>query len=200
MKTYLIKKTNLDNVPISSLEWEKAEDAIISLPAPGSEYSPVTVFKALYSQGGITVKMETDEKPLLARKTERDGDICLDSCMEMFIRPETSEEYLNFEINPLGTLHLGFGKDRYGRKHFDIKSEVFKIECTFENDKWQLKYYIPFSVLEDIYGSYTDVFYGNFYKCGEETEKIHFLTWNEVKTEKADFHRPEYFGKIILEK
>ena len=200
MKTYLIKKTSSDNVPISSAEWENAEVAEISIPAPGSEYSPVTTARMLYSEGGITVKMETDEKPLLAREKRRNGDIYLDSCMECFIRVEGAEKYLNFEINPLGTLHLGFGKDRYGRTFPEIADEVFDINCTFEDDKWQLKYYIPFAVFDELYGKHTDVFEGNIYKCGEETEKEHYLMWNKIDREKADFHRPEYFGKFELER
>ena len=39
----------------------------------------------------------------------------------------------------------------------------------------------------------------NFYKCGDETQKPHYLSWNPVKTSKPDFHRPEYFGKLIFE-
>jgi hypothetical protein len=34
----------------------------------------------------------------------------------------------------------------------------------------------------------------NFYKCGDDTSKRHYLSWNPVKTAKPDFHRPEYFG------
>jgi len=200
MKTYLIKKTTVDNVPISSAEWENAEVAEISIPAPNSEYSPVTTARILYSEGGITLKMETDEKPLLAREERRNGDIYLDSCMEFFVRVDGADKYLNFEMNPLGTLHLGFGEGRHERTFPEIADEVFDIKCTFENDKWQLKLYVPFAVFDEIYGGHSDVFEGNLYKCGEETEKEHYLMWNKIDREKADFHRPEYFGKFELEK
>ena len=36
----------------------------------------------------------------------------------------------------------------------------------------------------------------NFYKCGDNTTKKHYLTWNPVKTKNPDFHRPEYFGLL----
>lgn len=199
MKTYFVKKTDINNVPINSKEWEKAEIANIDNIAPGSEEIPNTTARMLFSNGGITLKMETDEKPLLAEIKERDGAVCTDSCMEFFIRPETDEKYLNFEINPIKTLHLGLGKDRYGRTHMPEIYDEFDIDCSFEDDKWQMKIYIPFEVIDKIYGSHTNVFYGNIYKCGENTEKEHYATWNVVEVEKADFHRPEYFGKIVLE-
>lgn len=200
MKTYCIKKTDITNVPIDSKEWEKAQVAEINNVAPGSESVPNATARLLYSENGITVRLETDEKPLLGREKRRNGDIYLDSCLEFFVRPEGEVEYLNFEMNPLGTLHLGLGKDRYGRTFPEIPDEVFDIKCTFEDDKWQLKLYVPFTVFDEIFGKHTDVFEGNLYNCGEETEKIHFLTWCKIETEKADFHRPEYFGRFELEK
>ncbi|MBT5542155.1 MAG: hypothetical protein HOK34_04920, partial [Gammaproteobacteria bacterium] len=31
------------------------------------------------------------------------------------------------------------------------------------------------------------------------TQKPHYLTWNPVETSNPDFHRPEFFGKLIFE-
>jgi hypothetical protein len=39
---------------------------------------------------------------------------------------------------------------------------------------------------------------GNFYKCGDETETPHYLVWNNIEWEKPDYHRPEFFGELIL--
>ncbi|MBE7027786.1 MAG: hypothetical protein E7407_01955 [Ruminococcaceae bacterium] len=200
MKTYYIKKTEVTNVAVESREWEKANVAEINVVSPDSESAPTATARLLYSEDGITVKLETDEKPLLGREERRNGDIYLDSCLEFFVKPFGEEKYLNFEVNPLGTLHLGFGEGRHNRTFPEIADEVFDIKCGFENDKWQLKIYIPFAVFDELYGKHTDIFEGNLYNCGEETEKVHFLMWNKVESEKADFHRPEFFGQFILEK
>ena len=34
----------------------------------------------------------------------------------------------------------------------------------------------------------------NFYKCGDDTTKPHYISWNPVKSINPDFHRPEHFG------
>ena len=39
----------------------------------------------------------------------------------------------------------------------------------------------------------------NFYKCGDDTTIPHFVTWNPVGTENPDYHRPEFFGKVLFE-
>lgn len=39
----------------------------------------------------------------------------------------------------------------------------------------------------------------NFYKCGDNTSKPHYLSWNPIGTESPDFHRPDFFGNLIFE-
>ena len=39
---------------------------------------------------------------------------------------------------------------------------------------------------------------GNFYKCGDKTAHPHFVSWNPVGTPSPDFHRPEFFGELLL--
>ena len=40
--------------------------------------------------------------------------------------------------------------------------------------------------------------YGNFYKCGDLTKKAHYLSWNPMRCETPQFHRPQDFGRLIL--
>ncbi len=40
---------------------------------------------------------------------------------------------------------------------------------------------------------------GNFYKCAELSGKPHFVTWNPIRLEEPDFHRPDFFGEIEFE-
>ncbi len=39
----------------------------------------------------------------------------------------------------------------------------------------------------------------NFYKCGDELQTPHFLSWNPIEIEKPDFHRPDFFGTLRFE-
>ena len=36
----------------------------------------------------------------------------------------------------------------------------------------------------------------NFYKYGDILTIPHYVTWNQVGTEKPDYHQPEYFGLL----
>ena len=39
---------------------------------------------------------------------------------------------------------------------------------------------------------------GNFYKCGDRLPVPHYLSWAPIGTPKPDFHRPEYFDRLIF--
>ena len=119
--------------------------------------------------------------------------------------------YYNFEFNCIGTIHLGWGPGRHNRKFVD-PTIINKIEVrsSLGNQvlaeksgkfKWEIMIRIPleclaFTSLPTLKGLKTK---GNFYKCGDETPEPHFVTWNPIKTENPDYHRPEYFGDIYFE-
>ena len=39
----------------------------------------------------------------------------------------------------------------------------------------------------------------NFYKCGDETNEPHFISWNPIDLPKPDFHVPQFFGELTFE-
>jgi hypothetical protein len=91
-----------------------------------------------------------------------------------FIPPELIKQ----KIKTLSTL---------GKESFEEKSGAFE---------WEMVVVIPSSIFTYDEGlSFSKlVSNANFYKCGDDTTKRHYLSWNPVKTPKPDFHRPEYFG------
>ena len=40
--------------------------------------------------------------------------------------------------------------------------------------------------------------WANFYVCGDRTPCPCYGAWNDVQTTTPDFHRPEFFGRLIL--
>ena len=36
----------------------------------------------------------------------------------------------------------------------------------------------------------------NLFKCGDDLSHPHFLSWRPIRTEKPNFHRPEFFDHI----
>ncbi len=200
MKTYTIKK--IDG-PITDQSWELAEVAKVDYVPCNNRYPyPYqTSAQLLYTDEALHVRMQTNERPLTALANKRNDPVCKDSCMEFFLSPDGDDKrYFNFEINPLGTLLLYRCSNQSEPTIPQEPESILNIKSVITSDSWTLTYQIPFSFILRYFNKITDVAYGNFYKCGDESAVTHYATWNPLTCEEISFHRPEFFGKLIFEK
>lgn len=213
-KSYIIKRMTESSLTKGNA-WENINKAEIDCyPWDQNGYKPKTEARVVYTESGFHVLMTAYECKILGSRLEFNDPVCRDSCMEFFLMPEPDNDarYLNFELNPLGTLYLGFGKNRFERaKVSDVLPELFQIKHSvtketikdFSGLSWSIQYFIPFTFIRKIYGDLD--FYsgksmtGNFYKCAEDTNLPHFGSWNTVESKVPDFHRPECFGNLSLD-
>ncbi|MBM1105471.1 hypothetical protein JQC67_04880 [Aurantibacter crassamenti] len=176
------------------------------------QYQPEVQFRIAHNNNQIWLKYYVKEKSIRAVVTETNGSVHLDSCVEFFFDPQVDGNYYNFEFNCIGVTHLAYGPGR-GKRDF-IDAEIIDKEIltsstlgkkAFDEKSgshtWEMTIVIPASSLthdNDIVlkGLTTNA---NFYKCGDKSAEPHFLSWNPVKTERPDFHRPEFFGAVIFE-
>ncbi len=149
----------------------------------------------------LHVRMTAQEKHIRATITGDLEQVCNDSCLEFFFAPKADDNrYFNFEWNKLGALSLSFGTLRATRVRQVPKKaqELFAFHAFDTADGWGVEYQIPLSFLQTYYPDYTFTgdAAGNFYKCGDETETVHYLSWNPMTSETPDFHRRGDFGTL----
>jgi hypothetical protein len=132
-----------------------------------------------------------------------------DSCVEFFCMPVGADRYTNFEFNCIGTCSASSRKSRHEdvvpfspiemqtiKRYPSIGRRAFnEMEGMFE---WELTVKIPFELIGIDSTNLPEKILGNFYKCADETDSMHFVTWSPVHTEKPDFHCPEYFGELYF--
>lgn len=192
--TYLINssRNQIDYGKVSHYMWD-------SMYKPEMEFS-VTFDKEI----GFKVRMiayESEPRRVFAM----DGDpVYKDSCMEFFVNfyPEQKDAgYLNFEMNANGCLLLQYGKSRNDRNSVRHLYEGKPIAQINEND-WQIEFDIPLSFIDTIYGSKGEfegkTIRANVYKCGDDTEAVHYGSWSEITLEEPNFHCPEFFGEMMI--
>jgi hypothetical protein len=183
---------------------ERAPTAPIALNPWNISYTPETDFCGVYVKGqGFLFRLSCKETNPRITYSGAGGEVCEDSCLELFLNfaPESSANYINFEMNAGGAYLFGIGPDRDNR--VDLQTAVMPtVEPKIETDHWEVTLFIPLETVEEAYGPIDFVpgtrFVGNAYKCGDLTEIPHFLTWNPVKAAEPDFHRPECFGSFTI--
>ncbi|WP_072989776.1 carbohydrate-binding family 9-like protein [Pseudozobellia thermophila] len=185
---------------ISTLNWD------------AFSYLPTVQFKMARHNNDIWLKFYVSEENIRARYTEPNSSTHKDSCVEFFIDPLQNGNYYNFEFNCIGTVHLAYGPDRHSRKFVDpeIITEGIKVKSTLGDQpfderggghSWQLTVIVPADVF--VFSEPVELqnltCKANFYKCGDDTSKKHFVSWSPIATEHPDFHRPEYFGTLVFD-
>ena len=178
-------------------EWEIAD-------YPWSEeggYRPRAFARIGVKDGSLFVLMYAQEEQIQARETRVGGAVCVDSCLEFFVQPFADDpRYLNFEVNPLGTMHLGLGEGRGRRTVFaPLPDGLRPVASEHCGGWWAVCYQVPSAFLEAQFGRRLGGrLRANCYTCDESIHP-HFGTLFPVMAPKPDFHRPECFQEIAVE-
>lgn len=172
-------------------------------------YKPLTQFNLLRGTESFFVRFNVRGNLLKAVYTEDQSPVYKDSCVEFFCQVPGNDYYTNFEFNCIGTCSAARRKGRnddvrpfdaeemssikrlpsIGRRAFNEMQGIFEWELTVE---------IPLKLMGIDPNNVPEKLLANFYKCADDTDSPHFVSWSPIDTEKPDFHRPEFFGELEL--
>ncbi len=178
-----------------NLDWKANQG--ITLPAVQANIACV--------EGSLQIEFLVEE-PLDCFRAEVQEDNSTsweDSCVEIFLRnPKNPAEYFNFEVTSRGFVLAARGADRQNREKLSTDA-LAKIKRTKQLASvagnlicWGMTVTIPPEIfgLETFEGISLE---GNLYKCADKAKTPHYLSAFPISTEKPDFHRPEFFQKIL---
>ena len=192
---YSIGKEITDEIVIDKCQWGY------------DKYKPFVTLNLSYDDSGFNVLFNISETNPLREKVEHFSLVHEDSCVELFLNfsPKTSDRYMNFEVNANGVMNVAFRKDRHDKINLTLQDvESFNVSAKVFDDYWTVSYKVGFDFLKKYYPDFDintcDYIIGNAYKCGDETKIPHYMSLFDVKCEKPDFHRPEYFGRFEIAK
>ncbi|MBR1630331.1 MAG: hypothetical protein IJ680_00580 [Paludibacteraceae bacterium] len=172
-------------------------------------YCPKVKAQVAHDGTSLYIRFEVEGEGLKATCINDNEPVWKDSAVEFFCRQEGEQTYRNFEFNCIGT---ALASSRSGRdtdvRHFDDvqMKRIFRHASTprqtFDEipgiQHWSLTVGIPFDLMGCPQGFMPERMLCNFYKCADETANPHYLSWRPIHTPSPDFHRPEYFGMLIL--
>lgn len=216
MKSLTIKylpELNISNIESAAIIIDEfgERDMIEVLNWPDKyPYKPITYFNVARSKTSIFIRYSVQGSMLRAIYSNDQDPVHEDSCVEFFCMPVGADKYANFEFNCIGTCSASKRKGRneevipfsveelqtikrfpsIGRRAFNEMEGMFEWELTVE---------IPFKLIGIDPKKIPEKMLANFYKCADGTDSMHFLSWNPIKTDKPDFHRPEFFGELIFD-
>ena len=195
MKTYTLPC-------LDSIDWSAAEPQFIEQCIWSPNTAPAATVQGLYLKDkALVFRLVSFAAPTRAVNTEADSSVWEDSCLECFFSFDNLN-YVNLEANANSALLAFFGAGRVNRKPLrSLGIAMPEVRAAKLAEGWELIFSIPFETIYALWGHRVksgDSFTANFYSCGDKTPLPHYASWNPVETESPDFHRPEFFGKIII--
>ena len=171
-------------------------------------YKPIVAFDIARSSQNLYIRYFVRGNSLKALYEMDGSPVYTDSCVEFFMKRPDDHNYYNFEFNCIGTC------DASHRQSRDVKKSLTQDEygairrysslehATFTEKKglhtWELVVAIPFAVMGLDPEHLPEKIMGNFYKCADDTEFPHFVSWSPIDLPSPNFHCPEFFGEIYL--
>lgn len=157
-------------------------------------------------KNSISLKFQIVEPSVRAENCGFNQKVWEDSCVELFLSFDGSN-YYNFEINCIGSVLGAYGPDRFSRQFIDpqilklieVLSSLGNKPIGIRNSvtNYEIEVLIPRQVF--VFDNDPDLrkMSGNIYKCADRSPTPHYMYLYEIITEKPDFHRPEFFGKLF---
>ena len=200
---------NADEIT-SVLDSRGARGRIAELNWPQFPYAPLATFSIAHSGTAVYIDFFTRCNYLRAENYTDLSPVAEDSCVEFFVSPRCDSHYWNFEVNCIGTINASHRSERHNpvRLTPDELRQVRRAPscgnrpfCEMEGMfAWNLVMAVPLSLIGVSYTPGQPVaMNANFYKCAGKTSAPHYLSWNPIRSDKHDFHRPDSFGRIVLQ-
>lgn len=173
-------------------------------------YSPDCNGALARTEGHLAVVFHVRGLDLRATAMEDNGNSWEDSCCEFFVSDPADGTYYNFELTCIGSLLASKRKSRNEKTDFQagqlervIRHSSLERKRWDVSDKvycWTVAMLVPFDLIGIEEGKLPEILRANFYKCGDLTAHPHFLSWNPIVSPSPDFHRPDSFGRLVLER
>ena len=208
------------HVPQLPTDWNTAADPFtwewtlaVTLPplllADGSGPArQQTVTRVCYNRQALFVRFDCDDTDIWGTYTQRDDAIYDEEVVEVFIAPGTATpvDYYEFEVSPNGVLLEVLAHNPTGDRaqmHLDFTWDCAGLQWAAQRDdvhnQWRVIYAFPWASI-GAPGELPTHWRANFYRIDRPHDaEDEFSCWSPTMIDPADFHRPAYFGNLVLQ-
>lgn len=171
-------------------------------------YKPIVAFDIARSRENLYIRFFVKGNSLKAVYDVDNSPVHQDSCVEFFMKKQEDQNYMNFEFNCIGTCDAARRESRDSKSSLSTEEyaairRYSSLERTpFAEKKgvysWELVVAIPFRLMGLDPDHLPEKILGNFYKCADDTDFPHFVSWSPIDLPEPNFHCPQFFGEIYF--
>lgn len=170
-----------------------------------SEYN--TNLKTCFNEYNIYFKFTCKDNKILSEYKNYGEPVYKQEAVEIFLAPETRKRYFEIDISPKNVVYDAFIKNNLQGTQFkddpnwscqELRTKVIRKDTLSNNfGDWEAIFSIPFKSLNTKRPIKKESWYANFYRIKRKPQK-ECSCWQPTNTDPANFHIPEYFGRITF--
>ncbi len=176
---------------------------------------PAVQARLAYDAEALYVIFRVEDRYVRALARAYQDEVYKDSCVELFFTPgeDIAQGYFNLEMNCGGVALFHHQRGRGVEDVPVLPADFAALQVAHSLPErvdpeitaalhWVVEYRLPLAILRP-YAPVAAPAQGvqwraNFYKCADGSSHPHWLTWSAVQAPEPDFHRPEFFGRLIF--
>jgi len=191
---------------LAGLIWTRVPALSLSRAEDGAVPDQATTVRVAHDAGALLVRFDCDDRDIWATHVDRDAPLWEEEAVELFVAPGGDDPagYLEFEVNPLGTVFDARVVNPRGRRdsmRVDASWNAAGLNVAVSRPSlrsWRVELAIPWSDL--CAGDPPRVWRANFFRIERPHDAAaEFSCWSPTFTRPADFHKPALFGTLILD-
>ena len=216
------KTIEVPTLTINKRKYTQIKDLHFKHSVGGKPIKEETVVQCKYDEDYLYIQFECRDNPRTDQNyyTKDNTKMYTQEVFELFISngSESLEDYMEIQLNPNNALYLSKIANTYKhtKKFVNIPVEtkssgiVHSVTKNKKDNSWKGFLKIPLRLLKYPKAISDNTFRLNFYRIisNEDHEKgkwrvdqenATFACWSSTLAEKPAFHRPDYFGFLILD-
>lgn len=191
--------THIEGLP----KWSNLPVIAINAELKPSDAKVRAYAQICYDDETLYLHLFAEENDVRAEVTDPMGQICEDSCLEFFFRPDPDDlRYFNIEFNLNCLPFIGYGSCIEDLVRLHPLNEPFSPVAKRTQNGWEIFYCVPFIFVRQFFPSFAPApgkyIRANFFKCGDKTANPHYLCWEMPIECPHAFHSPDHFGKLTF--
>jgi hypothetical protein len=191
---------------LDEASWSRVPAVALRRAQDGAAPEQATAVRIAHDLHALLLRFDCDDRDIWATHAQRDAPLWEEEVVELFVAPGEHDpsQYVEIEVNPLGTIFDARVASPNGRRDsmsvdpsWNAAGLVAEV-CRPSPGRWRAELAIPWSDL--CAGAPPRVWRANLFRIERPRDADpEFSCWSPTLSDPPDFHRPAFFGRLLLD-
>jgi len=191
---------------LDEASWSRVPAVALRRAQDGADPLQTTAVRIAHDAFALLLRFDCNDRDIWATHAHRDAPLWEEEVVELFMASgeDDPSEYFEIEVNPLGAIFDARVTSPQGRREsmsvdasWNAAGLVAAV-CRPSPGTWRAEIVIPWSDLCD--GTPPRVWRANFFRIERPRDgNPEFSCWSPTFADPPDFHKPAFFGRLVLD-